>query len=266
MNLDLQLRNAVLSSAPESDVMEGSIIDQKAPQADSFSERPSMEDLLRYIGPLPSEALLLGLADDGLPVLLNMWDPTPGPILVAGDAGSGKTDFLKVIAGFVLSSRQPREVQYGVITDRPHEWHGHVESGHCIGIFSMSQQNVTKFVQALTVWIDMARTSRQSVLLLMDGLEDFAAWDGRLNQNLQKILLHGPAKKLWPVVTLNLESCHNARPWLKYFRTRVFGHSQHASFIDDEAGQHARCGTLSKGREFSLKEASQWIRFRIPSI
>ena len=36
---------------------------------------------------LPGGSILLGLAEDGLPLLLNVYDPTPGPILIAGDQG-----------------------------------------------------------------------------------------------------------------------------------------------------------------------------------
>ncbi len=59
---------------------------------------PSLTDSLSELGPLPREALLLGLAADGLPVLLNLHDPRPGPLLVAADPGAGKTALLQMIA------------------------------------------------------------------------------------------------------------------------------------------------------------------------
>lgn len=54
---------------------------------------PSLNAVLDEIGLMPHEALFMGVASDGLPVLLNLQDPSPGPILVAGDSGVGKTDF-----------------------------------------------------------------------------------------------------------------------------------------------------------------------------
>ena len=47
---------------------------------------------------LPGGSLMLGLAEDGLPVLLDLYDPAPGPLLVAGDGGSGKTALLQSLA------------------------------------------------------------------------------------------------------------------------------------------------------------------------
>src|SRR5512139_1948863 len=59
---------------------------------------PSLNGVLAELGPLPREALFLGVASDGLPVLLNLHDPLPGPMLVVGDAGAGKTAFLQFLA------------------------------------------------------------------------------------------------------------------------------------------------------------------------
>lgn len=52
---------------------------------------PALRDVLAELGPLASEALFLGVASDNLPVLFNLDDLHPGPMLIAGDAGSGKT-------------------------------------------------------------------------------------------------------------------------------------------------------------------------------
>ncbi len=51
---------------------------------------PSLRTVLKGLSPLPRAALFLGIADDRLPVLLNLADPVPGPVLVAGDSGEWK--------------------------------------------------------------------------------------------------------------------------------------------------------------------------------
>ena len=42
--------------------------------------------------------LQLGVAENGLPVMLDLYNPAPGPLLVAGDGGSGKTAFIQSLA------------------------------------------------------------------------------------------------------------------------------------------------------------------------
>ena len=71
---------------------------EAAQQAKPVPAAPSLADSLSELGPMPREALLLGLASDGLPVLLNLHDPHPGPLLIAADPGTGKTALLQLIA------------------------------------------------------------------------------------------------------------------------------------------------------------------------
>ncbi len=85
--------------------------------------------------PLPPHSLFLGVANDGLPVLLNMADSVPGPMLVAGDQGSGKSALLRVIAASTDIIHRPEDVQYGVITSNPEEWKGMEGSHNLVEVF-----------------------------------------------------------------------------------------------------------------------------------
>ncbi len=76
---------------------------------------------LRCRPPVSRGSLLLGLAEDGLPVLLDLYDPAPGPLLVAGDGGSGKTAFLQSLAR-ATGLQDPGDIQFGVVTPFPEEW------------------------------------------------------------------------------------------------------------------------------------------------
>ncbi|MBK9925444.1 MAG: hypothetical protein IPP66_09145 [Anaerolineales bacterium] len=255
MNLDLKLSN---------EIWEGLVIDTELVQPAPTLQRPLLKNVLRKIGPFPEEALLLGLADDGFPVLLNLWDPAPGPILIAGDSETGKTDLLKMIANFVVSTHQPYEIQYGVMTARPYEWARYADYPHCIGVFSTQETGAMNLIRALAAWIEMHRNSRQSILLFVDELVDLIYWQSGLGRELRRLLLCGPENKIWPVVTVNLENPQAVAPWLGYFHTKIYGYTNYRSTIDNDGSQDAGFETLSNGVEFSLRENSQWIRFRIP--
>ena len=99
---------------------------------------PTMDSVLAKIGPLPHEALFLGVASDGLPVLLNVYDPVSGPLLVLGEAGAGKTAFLKSIAQALTQTHAPENLQYGIVTEHPDEWD--ISTKHCDGLFLAHQE------------------------------------------------------------------------------------------------------------------------------
>ena len=67
------------------------------------------------------------------------------------------------------------------------------------------------------------KPAEQSVLFLLDDLEAAANLDFDARQNLRWLLLRGPARRVWPIITLNPKRSENILPWLDAFHTRVFG-------------------------------------------
>ncbi len=53
--------------------------EEQAHQTPPAPGLPTLRSVIANASPLPQEALFLGLAEDGLPVLLNLYDPIPGP-------------------------------------------------------------------------------------------------------------------------------------------------------------------------------------------
>lgn len=263
MNLDLSSSNVALSTLP--DVMDGYVVDQQLRQGISIYELPSLQQILRRIGPLPKQALFLGLAQDGLPVLLNLWNPTTGPVLIAGDSHTGKTGLLQTVSRFAVATHNEREIQYGVITNRPDQWFNDVAYAHCIGIFSTGQSDATNFIRALAAWIELYEDPQQSILLLIDGLDAFPCWKCELTGDLQKILSYGPEKRIWTFATVNLEDMQTPECLLEYFHTRVFGYTRHVNAIHHDC-PHSQLENLSRGMEFCWKEKRRWLTFRIPGM
>lgn len=264
MNTDLKQNEIRLASSPDGSLTRSLIVNQELRNEVPFSVLPTLEGVLDQISPLPKKFLLFGQAEDELPVLLDLSNPDPGPILIAGDAGAGKTHLLRLIARFVASTHRPEEIQYGVITACPDEWKGLIHVPHCIGVFSTEEQRSVDYIQALALWIGKSTMNGQAVLLMIDGLEQFAGQNHEIHEELRTILLQGPARQIWPIVTLSPNRLGEAGAWLKYFHTRVFGWARHVDARDDD-----RClkfESLAKGIEFSLKENSRWTKFRVPRV
>ena len=227
---------------------------------------PALSDVLAEIGPLPLEALFLGVASDHLPVLLNLYDPHPGPMLVAGDAGSGKTAFLQTIAQSVIQTHRAEDIQCGVVTNYPDEWEHMEATPHRVGIFAVGHQGTQEFMKSLASWAHSNKNTHQCVLLLVDDLESVASLDLETVKDFRWLLLRGPARRVWPIVTLNAPRYGQVISWLQNFRTRVFGRVANARVAEALGGNKASVLTQLEARiQFSLREKDNWLRFWLPS-
>jgi hypothetical protein len=226
---------------------------------------PSLDSALDEVGPMPREALFMGIAPDGLPVLLNLHDPAPGPILVAADPGAGKTAFLRNIAGGIELMHTPEDVQFGVITAFPDEWEGFSDLPHSAGVFPVHHSSAIDFLYSLSGWAHANKGGRQSVVLLLDDLESMQQVDFEVRQTLRWLLLRGPSRGVWPVITVNAERASQVEAWLEAFRTRVFGHMEkyHPDLFERE--DESVFQSLKTGLQFTLREGRNWMKFWVPT-
>ena len=238
----------------------------RARQLQPTPAQPSLNEVLAEYGPMPSEALFLGVAADGLPVLLNLYDPVPGPILIAANPGAGKTALLQTVALAAGRMHRPDDLQFGVLTNHSDEWSGMENIPNNVGVFPLYHQSAEDFILSLASWAHGNKTSQQAVLLLLDDLEAATNLDFDARQNLRWLLLRGPARRVWPMVTLNPNRMENIMPWLDAFRTRVFGTMQDQKQISQLDAVSAELESLNSGSHFTLKEGDHWLRFWLPSI
>lgn len=227
---------------------------------------PTLREILEEIGPIPREALLLGIASDGLPILLNLYDSHPGPILVIGDAGAGKTGFLQTVARSAICTHDANDLQYGVITNDTHEWESVQETPHSVGVFPVNDTNAQDLILSLASWAHTNKNTRQSVLLLVDDLEQVANLESDVVQSFRWLLLRGPSRRVWPIITLSTEKYEHALSWLQNFRTRIFGRITDEHVAKAFGGDKTSALDQLQARiQFSLPENGNWIRFWLPS-
>lgn len=247
------------------EIMQEEKAKQSAPQSSTTPALPDLGSVLARISPLPPEALFLGMAIDGLPVLLNLLDPVPGPILIAGDPSSGKTRLLQTIARAVEHLHPSDSVQYGVITTKPDEWEKLYGSENNAGIYQTSDENTAELLQSLVTWAHNNKGEGQSILLLIDDLEAVTNLDEQAQQNLRWLLLRGPSRRVWTFTTLNAHRAENQKEWLEFFRTRLFGcveDPEHAVLLTG----NSLLNHISKGDEYAMRENTKLLKFWLPAI
>jgi hypothetical protein len=103
-------------------------------------------------------------------------------------------------------------------------------------------------------------------VLLIDDLESVAKLEPDMIQNLRWLLLRGPARKVWPVITINAERYGQVLAWIPMFRTRIFGKITNAQTAEVLGGDTASAlDQLEAGTQFSLRENGKWLKFWLPS-
>jgi hypothetical protein len=157
-------------------------------------------------------------------------------------------------------------MQFGVITSRPMEWERIDVTPHRIGVFPVTQSSAQDFIRSLASWAHANNKASQTVLLLIDDLEAIAKLDFDTLQSFRWLLLRGPARRVWPIITLNAERYGQVLSWIPMFHTRIFGRiaKDHVARAlgSDPASALDR---LEAGVQFSLRENGKWLKFWLPS-
>lgn len=193
-----------------------------------------MLDNFRQWGPMPPEAIALGVAYDGLPMLLNLHDPVPGPVLFVGDPVSGKTHLLHSAAVGIALQHHPEHVNMHVISENRDEWQAFTRLPHLPFLPAQPGSsdaasllgNLSRDIRDRATASPHLYRGPQSVLFI-DNIallarsiaqhgHDFS-W-----RHLLQILEFGPTYGVWPIVagtTIDLEPLEYLS---RYFRTRLF--------------------------------------------
>jgi len=241
--------------------------DKQARPAAPVVVQPTLRSVIADASPLPQETLFLGIAEDGLPVLLNFYDSLAGPILITGDRTSGKTSLLKIIARAAELVHSPSKVKYAVITQHPNEWINLQNNQNNLGVYTTQDNTAQKLLQSLVKWAHNNKSEGQTILLLIDDIEVMTKLDQQAEQNFRWLLLRGPSRRIWPITTLNASHAQNITAWLGFFRTRLFGFTRDSHDSQLVTGQSDKLlNELTAGSQFTMLEGKTWLNFWAPLL
>ena len=230
-------------------------------------DAPTLASVIADASPLPQEALFLGLADDGLPLLLNLFDPVPGPLLVVGDEKCGKTRLMQTIASAVDMLHAPDDVRYAIITEKPDEWKYFHDNANNAGIYITDEDNTRDLIMSLVTWAHKNKGEQQSILLLIDDLEPLTKLDPQVEQNLRWLLLRGPSRRIWPIVSLDSDQAQDMSAWLSFFHSRLFGHVEDTDKAERIIGTSKfDLSELKSGSQFAMLEGNDLLKFTAPTL
>jgi hypothetical protein len=214
--------------------------------------------------PLPKDGLFLGVASDGLPVLLNLSDPRPGALLLLGDSQTGKTDFLHGVACAASATHTPDHLRFAVVTPRRQEWELWENAPHCLGVWEANDATLKDLLFDLSERVQLSG-SHETQLLLVDDLQSMVDLDSETQENLHWLLANGASGQVWTIATLNADLASNLPLWVRAFGTRIYGRIGDPALADKLTSMPgANLRTLLGGAQFCIREKSHWLRFWLP--
>jgi hypothetical protein len=186
--------------------------------------------------------------------------------MILGDAGAGKTGFLKVVARALSISHRPCIADYAVITPHPADWDGWIDQSNCKGIWQSSSRRVGDLLFDLAAKAER-RGREDATILLIDDLSGLSALGREELETLYWLFRFGPQGRVWPLVTLNAAFSYDLPGWVTMFRTRIYGHVTDPS-LQYKLTRQRETGfdTLLRGVQFSMREKDAWLRFWLPLV
>lgn len=230
----------------------------------------SLRQIHARITDLPAETAVLGLGEDGLPLLFDLRDPRPGPVLVLGDKFSGKTRLLQTIVQSLILRNRAGQVQFAVLSGRPEQWQALQQTRR--DYFRCLHSNYERAAATTILELCDLVEARQhgeaidrSILFILDGMDTVPYMDFGIRMNFEWLLKEGPAARVWPLATLDSESAMQQLRWVNRFRTRLIGAIAKPDYGRDLAlSNDMQPADLIPGSQFAVRLNRNWLIFYLP--
>ncbi len=232
--------------------------------------RLSLEGLLNQHPYLPEETAVLGICDDGLPVLLDFTDPMPGSVLVAGSQLTGSRQLLQL----VLSSTLRRTTSHGmdvlVVSQDPAAWQSVINKPgrHHLEILPIYDRISGVAILHLSRMLEQrmnGRSRSETAFLFIDDVQSVSQLDLDVQVNLQWLIDQGPQYGIWSFAAMAANGMEKFDSFVPSFRTRILGQV-------DEPGLTARLANVRSldttkfhpSQQFCVRIKHNWMNFWLP--
>ncbi len=232
----------------------------------------TLDQILADLGHVPQGTAVLGICDDGLPVLFDLNNSKTGSILIVGDPGSGKSHLLETFISSVCQTNSPRQMCFSIIGMGL----GQKDQFHGIAQFSRSTNpEASEAGEILREYCQIAeqrRTGRENGPVLLLFIEEIDRLVARLDDDSYQALLwlvkHGAASRVWVIASLGTSA------WGKFpthlldaFGTWLIGHIEPYQTGTNLAQLPVENACyLIPNAQFSLSYRGEWVPFWVPAL
>jgi hypothetical protein len=174
---------------------------------DPFSDGfPQLSEVLEENSPIPAYSVLLGVCEDGVPLLLDLTDPYSGSYLIAADDHENNFSVLLNLLTSTYLVNNENEVNIHIITPHP-EGYAEVQKTRNLKICLTPNQKETTIAIEEFGNLVLARRSSSDLLpfhiLAVDGLVDlYNLLNPQIRSLLHLVIEHGPEVGVWVMATI----------------------------------------------------------------
>ena len=237
---------------------------------------PDMMDLNQFLHRfyhLPKLTLPIGIDEDCNPVLFDLKDPRPGPILVIGDELTGNTNFLRLLVSVIDASKDALDTKCMVISPQPEQWYEWIGALKvpecCLGVLSSEDGEADEWVIRLAERVEQRLNGRRMngpILFMIDNFDFITHTDTDVRLNFEWLCSNGPEAQIWPVFTLPTLQALEMGRWIRYFRTRVIGKMANPASARLSIYGGLETGEFDAERQFAIRVQDRWLKFWLPIL
>ncbi len=217
---------------------------------------PSLEEILASQDELPALSLILGLGEDGLPLVVDLEDPEGSAFLIASDDGFDNTALLHSLITAALKGNHPEDLQVHLISPHADDLLYFHRQPH----FRISYEPFHPAVPIMLEELVNLVVSRQrqdkpgsGQIFAIDGLDLlWQALDPQAKLNLDWLIRNGPAAGLWVIATVeSTYLAQNLTGTIDMFPSRILGPVRQANLARFLSGFILnQVSDLTPGEEF----------------
>lgn len=242
---------------------------RKAPLA------PTLEKIFQEQPDLPAQAAVLGVDEEGVPVLLDLYDPAPGALVIIGDEREEQLNMLRSAVISLAARSSPRAVQFLILSCDPQQWSKWIsEQGYeryCVSIEGVDDLDSARdWILRLGDWIEQRRTGQRSgppILLVLDTLSFLPRLSYDIRLNFEWMAKEGPAAQIWPLAAISsdLAQMLSGRHLLRAFHTQILGFVDRPDFYVRQASLTPQAAEVfAEPGVFAVQVGEHWLRLRVP--
>ena len=205
--------------------------------------------------------------------LLDLPDPTAGPILISADEGCGKTHQLQVLVESAVRLNKPGEIQISIITHNPPDWDYLVENTnyrkYLQDVHAWYDGSVEVKIQALTELAEKRRDNCKNgpvVMFIMDDLNFIEELSFEAQVNLRWLIGYGAQSNVWIIAAVKSKYAKSLSYWLEAFRTRILGKivsKKNAQVL--ALKKDSQVGRIGHS-QFNVWSGTNWLTYQLPLL